>query len=589
MSTHTVELDASPDAAQIHLQRPAFGIVAALFCGYLAIGLPLPVLPLFVRDRLGFSNLIVGLVVGIQFLATVLTRGYAGRVIDHQGGKRSALQGVGVCALAGLLYSTAAMPSLSPRISLAVLILGRLIAGFGEGQFVTGCVSWSIASVGPKRAGESMSWTGIAMFAALAIGAPVGMALYRAYGLEIAMVSCIVAPIIAAMIAIGVTSYATPAGKRLPFYRVIGQIWREGLGLMLQGVGLSGLTAFASLYFAAHAWNHAGLVMTAFGVGFIFVRVALGSLPDRIGGYRVALWSFLTEAIGQMMVWFAPNEIVALTGALVTGLGCALVFPALGVEALKRVLPANRGSAMGAFVAFLDIAYGFAGPAAGLTASRFGYAAVYLLGAASALLGAATIVSAHSSEVRQDAHINNDISEAESTRAWALDRKEKHTGKSLRSKQEPLVRRGMDQALKALQGVRSCRALTSLEKALSSIRQELTANDATRLRIVVAGQARELDSTVEDQLLLVIREALTNALRHSQASNIEAEIEYLSGRLRAAVRDNGIGMDPELLHDGRKSHSGLTRMCAGAERIGAQFRLWSNVGAGTEVEISLPS
>jgi MFS family permease len=70
----------------------------------------------------------------------------------------------------------------------------------------------------------------------------------------------------------------------LPFHRVIRQIWREGLGLMLHGVGLSGLTAFASLYFAARGWTHAGWVMTAFGVGFIFVRVVLGHLPDRIGG-----------------------------------------------------------------------------------------------------------------------------------------------------------------------------------------------------------------------------------------------------------------------------------------------------------------
>jgi predicted MFS family arabinose efflux permease len=63
------------------------------------------------------------------------------------------------------------------------------------------------------------------------------------------------------------------------------------------------------------------------------------------------------------------------------------VFPALGVEALKRVPPANRGSAMGAFVAFLDIAYGLAGPAAGIVAGRFGYGAVYLLGAVCALAG----------------------------------------------------------------------------------------------------------------------------------------------------------------------------------------------------------
>ena len=379
--------------AQVQLSRPAPGIIAALFCGYLAVGLPLPVIPLFVHEKLNFSNFIVGLVIGIQFVATVLTRGYAGRLTDHHGGKRSALQGAVVCAVGGLLYLIAATPALSPAISLAVVIAGRLVAGFGESQFVTGCVSWSIASVGPQRAGMSMSWTGIAMFAALAIGAPVGMALYQAYGLQTAMIACIVAPLTAAAIALRNTSYSSSAGQRLPFYRVIGQIWREGFGLMLQGVGLSGLTAFASLYFAAKTWSHAGLVMTAFGVGFILVRLVLGHLPDKMSGYRVALWSLVIEAIGQAMVWTAPYEVVALIGALVTGLGCALVFPALGVEALKRVTPANRGSAMGAFVAFLDIAYGISGPAAGIIAGHFGYAAVYLFGAICALIGAALVLT----------------------------------------------------------------------------------------------------------------------------------------------------------------------------------------------------
>ena len=90
---------------------------------------------------------------------------------------------------------------------------------------------------------------------------------------------------------------------------------------MLQAVGLSGLTAFASLYVASRNWSQAGLVMTAFGIGFIFVRVVLGSLPDRMSGYRVALWSLVVEAIGQAMLWSAFHAVVALAGALVTGLG----------------------------------------------------------------------------------------------------------------------------------------------------------------------------------------------------------------------------------------------------------------------------
>ena len=132
--------------------------------------------------------------------------------------------------------------------------------------------------------------------------------------------------------------------------------------------------------------------MTAFGAGFIGVRLVLGHLPDEIGGYPVALCSLVAEAIGQAIVWGAPNEGVALAGALVTGFGCALVYPALGVEALKGVPPANRGSAMGAFSAFLDIAFGLTGPVAGLVVGQFGYAAVYLLGSACAFVGAALYV-----------------------------------------------------------------------------------------------------------------------------------------------------------------------------------------------------
>ncbi len=383
------------------LSRPATGIILALFCGYLAVGLPLPVIPLFLHAQLGFSASVVGLVIGIQFAATVLTRGYAGRITDQYGGKRSALQGAAACALAGLLYVVAAVPGLPVMASLTVVVIGRLVAGFGESQFVTGCVSWSIASVGPQRAGMSMSWTGIAMFAALAVAAPVGMLLYQSFGLEAAMFACIAAPLVAAVIVSRETSYSIPSGPRLPFYKVVGQIWREGFGLMLQGVGLSGLTAFASLYFAARGWGNAGLVMTAFGIGFILIRIVLGFLPDRIGGYRVAAISLVIEAIGQALIWLAPNEVAALAGAFVTGLGCALIFPALGVEVLKRVPPANRGSAMGAFVAFLDIAYGLSGPIAGGVATQFGYPAVYLFGALCALAGAALSHAARISQRRK--------------------------------------------------------------------------------------------------------------------------------------------------------------------------------------------
>ena len=128
----------------------------------------------------------------------------------------------------------------------------------------------------------------------------------------------------------------------------------------------------------------------------------------------------------------------------------------------------------------------------------------------------------------------------------------------------------------------------SLEQALSGLCDELTPDGGVRFRIFVQGRPKALTPAIQEQLYLIGREAMLNALRHAQATSIEAEVEYLPRGLRLAVRDNGCGIDPQVVRSGQVSHCGLLGMRERAGNIGAKLQIWSRPGAGTEVEISVP-
>lgn len=151
-----------------------------------------------------------------------------------------------------------------------------------------------------------------------------------------------------------------------------------------------------------------------------------------------------------------------------------------------------------------------------------------------------------------------------------------------------LMRRVIDEGRIALQGFRSFEvASASLEHALYRLLAECTPG-SVRSRIFVTGQSRALKPTIQQQVYLIGREALVNALVHSSATSIEAEVEYLPHKLRVIVRDNGHGIDPQMIRPGRDSHGGLLGIQRRARGIGAQIEIWSGPRAGTEIVVTVP-
>ncbi|GAB3629326.1 major facilitator superfamily transporter [Pandoraea terrae] len=381
-------LKMSPAAPAAGHAATTFQIVSTVFftflC-YLTIGLPLAVLPSFVHVDLAYSSVIAGLAISVQYLATLLSRPYAGRTADAWGPKRTVLCGLVSCGASGLLVAAAGTAASLPWLSLTLLVGSRFALGFGESWVSTGAIMWGIGQVGPSHTARVISWNGIATYGALALGAPLGVALNSGFGLE-ALGAAIAAAGVAGLL-LARTKRPTPVvhGERLAFSAVLGRVMPFGLGLALGSIGFGSISTFITLYYASHQWQNAALALTAFGLCFMGVRLAFGSSIGRFGGYRVAVVSFAVEALGLTLLWLAPSALSALLAAALAGAGFSLVFPSLGVAAVNLVPAQNRGAALGAYSVFLDVALGVTGPVAGLIVSHFGYAEVYLCAAGAAL------------------------------------------------------------------------------------------------------------------------------------------------------------------------------------------------------------
>jgi signal transduction histidine kinase len=152
-----------------------------------------------------------------------------------------------------------------------------------------------------------------------------------------------------------------------------------------------------------------------------------------------------------------------------------------------------------------------------------------------------------------------------------------------------LVRKLIEDGRNAVQDLRVSEVESDdLTQALSQIPRELAIQRAVNFRVTVLGQTRLLHPTIRDEVYRILREALSNAFRHSEATSIEIELQYSNRRLRVLVRDNGCGVDERVLRFGREGHWGLTGMRERAIRIGSRLKLWSRVPGGTEVELSVP-
>jgi signal transduction histidine kinase len=132
---------------------------------------------------------------------------------------------------------------------------------------------------------------------------------------------------------------------------------------------------------------------------------------------------------------------------------------------------------------------------------------------------------------------------------------------------------------------------SDLLHSLSAVAQELSSDQpsgAATFRVIVEGEPQPLSPMIQEEVFPIARELLQNAFHHAHAKEIEAELHYGRDKFRLRIRDDGTGIAPSVIADGgRAGHWGLPGTRERAQRIGAHLDFWSELGAGTEVELTL--
>lgn len=362
--------------------------VGFTFLGYFIIGLSLSVLPIFISKSLDFSLVVAGLVISLQYVATFFLRAYSGKIIDGKGPKPAVLFSMISFSLTGIFLILAYYFKFSPVISLGCLIITRLLTGCGEGMIGASPINWAIMALGEKHTAKIISYNGVACYGALAIGASLGVLIEHTFGLYGIGIISILIGIIGFLLAKTKTNHTNQNTQgSQSFWKVLGKVSPFGICLALGGIGFASISTFITLYYNYFHWNNGALCLSVFGGLFVAGRLVFSNVINNYGGIKVAIACLLVETVGLLIIAFATNAQLALIGAGVTGLGFSLIFPALGVMAIKSVSPSSQGSALAGYGLFIDISLGIAGPIIGSVADLFGMQFIFPFSAAMVFIG----------------------------------------------------------------------------------------------------------------------------------------------------------------------------------------------------------
>ena len=349
------------------------------FFVFLAIGMLLPVLPLYARGPLGVGDIGVGLAVGMSSPMALVAQPFAGRIGDRHGRRILMVTGALVMAIAVAGYTIAG--------SLAVLIALRLVTGVGEALVFVGSGT-IVADIAPfDRRGEALSIYTIGFWGGLAIGPIAGEAILGSDRFDLVWFAAAACGVIAALVGLAIPETRPETTEQSSGKLIHPAAIRPGLVLVAAVLGFAGFYTFLALYARDIGLDGVGSIFLLLAVIIVGIRIVGRRLPDRLGPQRAASVALVLLAVGLTIVglWNTPTGLYV--GAAVFAVGQALAFPSLMTLAVEGAPPADRSSVVGTFTAFADVGFAVGAVSLGAVANVAGYDGVFLAAAAASLAG----------------------------------------------------------------------------------------------------------------------------------------------------------------------------------------------------------
>lgn len=372
----------------------------------MAVGAIIPTLPRFIEGPLGGTSVSVGLGVGAFAVSAVLMRPFVGSLGDRRG-RRILMLGGGALVTASILgYSVAS--------SLWMLIGFRLLTGVGEAAFYVGAAS-GINDLAPEeRRGEALSYFSLALYSGLAAGPILGETVLDWNGYDSTWIVAAAFAALAALLTLRVpdtrpeTDDAPPEGLRR-FVHPAGL--QPGTILASSIWGLAGFSAFVPLYALELGMSGSRTVFFTYSAIVLGIRLFGARLPDILGPRKAATSALICTASGlaTIGIWAEPAGLFA--GAIVFGVGQALLFPALMTIAIRGAAPSERGAVVGTFTAFFDLAFGLGSVSLGAVTAVLGYRGLFL-SAAGVAVGGLVLMTTYVHRARRAEEIDEEVEEA---------------------------------------------------------------------------------------------------------------------------------------------------------------------------------